>query len=310
MFSQDSNTVLVRTPGNRQYNKHSSFGDIARELWEYAALCENSYLSTWENCPGSEHDVKRKITNEPQILKYANEIKGAADYSQRLNAPGWQRWTNFPSEATIAQAEDTGLYVEIMQNRDRIAIVFRGTEFTSWRDWKSNLRWFRVAHLLPFVKDQYTVIAETVGKEFVDAVIEKQLQECEIIVTGHSLGGGLAQHLAYSLPSKEAETKKPIRVAKVCTFDPSPVTGWSTAGPSKHDNAKDLHIDRAFEHGEALAYIRLLISYVYPPPAYNPSVREIRFNVVKTTNPFRNHSMRLLAVALMREALKISDIRE
>ena len=197
-----------------------------------------------------------------------------------------------------------------MQNKDRIAIVFRGTEFTSWRDWKSNLRWFRIARLLPFVKDQYTVIAERVGKEFIDAVIEKQLEECQIIATGHSLGGGLAQHFAYSLPYIKTGNKKPIKVAKVYTFDPSPVTGWSTAGTRKHDNVKTLYIDRAFEHGEVLAYIRLLISYVYPPPALDPSVREIRFNVVETFNPFKNHSMRLLAVALMRESLEIKGIGE
>lgn len=273
-------------------------------------MCENSYLSTWNSHSEKEHGIKRTITDEAQILKYTDEIKGAADYSQPLNTPGWQRWTNFPSEETIAHAEDTGLYVEVMQNKDRIAIVFRGTEFTSWRDWKSNLRWFRIAHLLPFVKDQYTVTAETIGKEFVDAVIEKQLQECRIIATGHSLGGGLAQHLAYSLPSTNTKSGEYVRVGKVYAFDPSPVTGWSTAGPRKHDNVKGLNIDRAFEHGEALAYIRLLISYIYPPPALEPSVREIRFNVVETSNPFKNHSMRLLAVALMRESLEAKDVGE
>jgi hypothetical protein len=74
-----------------------------------------------------------------------------------------------------------------------------------------------------------------------------------------------------------------------------------TAGPVKYENVKGLQIDRVFEHGEVLAYLRLLISYVYPPPALNPSVREIRFNVEETINPFKNHSMRLLAVALMQE---------
>ena len=305
MFTQHSNTVLVRMPGNRQYNKHSSFKDLAKELWEYAALCENSYLSTWENDSGTKHDIKRKITDEPQILKYENEIKGAADYSKLLETPGWKRWNNFPSDETIGHAKETGLYVEVMQNKERIAIVFRGTEFTSWKDWKSNLRWF-----LPLVKDQYTVIAETVGKEFIDAIIEKQIEECQIITTGHSLGGGLAQHCAYSLPSRKTGNKKPIKVSRVYTFDPSPVTGWTTAGPRKHDNVKGLHIDRAFEHGEALAYIRLLISYAYPPPALNPSVREIRFNVVETLNPFKNHSMRLLAIALKRESLEIKGLAE
>ena len=301
MFAQSSKTVLVRPPGNRQYMQHSSFKDIAKELWEYAVLCENSYLSTWENDATKKNKIKRQITDEPQILKYKDQVKGAADYSQPLNIPGWKRWVNFPSEETIRQAEDTGLYVEVMQNDDRVVVLFRGTEFTSWRDWISNLRWFRFAHLLPFVKDQYTVIAETVGEEFVDAIFERKLEKCQIFSAGHSLGGGLAQHFAYALPAKQTGNHKPIQVDKVYTFDPSPVTGWSTAGPRKYDNVKGLHIDRAFEHGEVLAYLRLFISYMYPPSALNPSVREIRFNVVETINPFKNHSMRLLAVALMQD---------
>lgn len=301
MFTQNSNTVLVRSPGNRKYMQLSGFKDIAKELWEYAALCENAYLSTWVNGSTKKRESERKITDEPEMLEYEDQVKGAADYSQPLKIPGWQRWTDFPSEETICQAEGTGLYVEVMQKGDRIVIVFRGTEFTSLRDWVSNLRWFRFAHLLPFVKDQYTVIAETVGKEFVDTVVKEGLEECQIFSTGHSLGGGLAQHFAYSLPFKQTRNQKPIKVGKVYAFDPSPVTGWFTAGPVKYNNVKGLQIDRVFEHGEVLAYLRLMISYAYPPPALNPSVREIRFNVVETINPFKNHSMRLLAVALMQE---------
>ena len=301
MFIQSSKTVLVRPPGNRQYIQHPNFKDIAKELWEYAALCENSYLSTWENESTKKHERVHQVADEPQILKYENQIEGAADFSQPLNIPGWKRWANFPSEETIRQAEGTGLYVEVMQNDNRVVVVFRGTEFTSLKDWISNLRWFRFAHLLPFVKDQYTVIAEKVGKEFVDAIIEKKLEECHIFSAGHSLGGGLAQHFAYALPSKQTGNGKPIQVGKVYAFDPSPVTGWFTAGPRKYENVKGLHIDRVFEHGEVLAFLRLHISYIYPPPASNPSVREIRFNVVETINPFKNHSMRLLAVALMQD---------
>jgi len=114
MFTQSSRTVLVRSPGSRQYMQHSSFNDIAKELWEVAALCENSYLSTWENESIKKNERERQITDEPQILKYKDQVKGAADYSQPLNIPGWKRWANFPSEETIRQAEGTGLYVEVM----------------------------------------------------------------------------------------------------------------------------------------------------------------------------------------------------
>ena len=71
MFTQSSRTVLVRSPGSRQYMQHSSFNDIAKELWEVAALCENSYLSTWEN----ESTKSLKITVRGDQLLFGYSIK-------------------------------------------------------------------------------------------------------------------------------------------------------------------------------------------------------------------------------------------
>jgi hypothetical protein len=137
MFTQNPKTVLVRAPGSRKYNQYSSFKDIAKELWEYAALCENSYLSYWENDSDETHAKKRKITNEPQISHY--KVEGASNYYEPLRIPGWKRWANFPSKETIGLAKDTGLYVEVMQNNGRVAVVFRGTEFIMLR-----LPWHRI----------------------------------------------------------------------------------------------------------------------------------------------------------------------
>ncbi len=77
-------------------------------------------------------------------------------------------------------------------------------------------------------------------------------------------------------------------------------------------NVRGLEIDRVFEHGEILAYIRLLLSYVNPPSADNPGVREIRFNFVQSLNPVRSHSMRFLACALIDAsgAAKLPDLAE
>jgi hypothetical protein len=76
--------------------------------------------------------------------------------------------------------------------------------------------------------------------------------------------------------------------------------GWTSVTKEVREaNAIGLKIDRIFEHGEALAYIRLLLSYVNPPPAINPSVTEIRYNFVPTINPFSSHSMRQLACDLV-----------
>ena len=68
---------------------------------------------------------------------------------------------------------------------------------------------------------------------------------------------------------------------------------------AKKLNVKGLKIDRIFEHGEILAYVRLILSYINPPTAADPSIREIRYNFVDSINPFSSHSMRLIACALV-----------
>jgi len=68
----------------------------------------------------------------------------------------------------------------------------------------------------------------------------------------------------------------------------------------RETNAKGLRIDRIFEHGEILAYVRLILRYINPPSASDPSVREIRYNFVESINPFSSHSMRLIACELIK----------
>ena len=201
-----------------------------------------------------------------------------------------------------------GLYVEVWEKDSSppvVAVVFRGTETTSWKDWVSNFRW--LLRFIPFYPDQYTVVAQTVGKEVLDDLNRKiadgkeQYKEIRIITTGHSLGGGLAQHLAYSLPQTSSPDGKLLpRVSNVYGFDPSPVTGWYSVGRQlRTANAKGLEIDRVFEHGEILAYLRLVLRYINPPNVSDPSIREIRYNFVDSINPFSSHSMRLIACKLI-----------
>jgi hypothetical protein len=82
-------------------------------------------------------------------------------------------------------------------------------------------------------------------------------------------------------------------------FDPSPVTGWSSV-PSKTrgQNAEGLTINRVFEHGEVLSYIRLATSLVRPPSERDPAIREIRFNFDPSVDFIENHSMHILAEGL------------
>ena len=145
-------------------------------------------------------------------------------------------------------------------------MVFEGTNFTDLPDWQANLRWF--LRFIPGYEDQYTITAKAVAQEFHDylyahpdryqisdnvtALKDATGDPIRIVSTGHSLGGGLAQHFAYNFKQSSAAATGP-RVAAVYAFDPSPVTGWfSSPDPPRSHNATDLQIYRIFEHGEVL----------------------------------------------------------
>ena len=272
MLFQESNVALIREPGRRRYNPPVDVSETAGVFWEYAEMSKNVY-----------------IDNPPSPPE------------------GWTRWNSNEifSKEVMARARETGLGFDVLEKKSTpriIAVVFRGTEL-SWKDWKSNLRWF--LRFIPYYKDQYTVTANVLSQAIVDKLAESSdAKELRIVSTGHSLGGGLTQHFAYSLPLMSTNGKEVSRVSNVYAFDPSPVTGWSTAGSQRTINANGLQIDRIFEHGEALAYLRLLLSYLLPPSAANPSIREIRHNFVKSWNPFKNHSIKLLANALKQAAIQ------
>jgi pimeloyl-ACP methyl ester carboxylesterase len=115
-----------------------------------------------------------------------------------------------------------------------------------------------------------------------------------IVSTGHSLGGGLAQQFAYSLPLDSVK-----HVKQVYAFDPSPVTGfYSVQKRLRDENKKDLLIDRIYERGEILAIVRSLTSLIHKPSAKNATIRGVRYKLFRAWNSFAAHSIVELAVRL------------
>ncbi|OQK17380.1 hypothetical protein AU255_05735 [Methyloprofundus sedimenti] len=304
-FDQAHDEVLVREPGKRKFSPAIKVSRLAGTLWEYAVQCENVYIRDWKAESDNEPLDEDRVLRIPQASPEAFQTACNAKERVLLPLPStWTMWDDFPSQELIIKARDKGLYVEVWEkNTDPkiISVVFRGTEFKSLRDWITNLRWFLL--FVPWHRDQYTLVAEEVGKELATALVKRQLHDREIklFACGHSLGGGLAQHLAYSFPAMDEQGKFIPRLSHVYAFNPSPVTGWFSVQDKKQRdlNAADLTIDRIFEHGEVLAYARLALSYVNPPSEKNPAIRELRFNFLKSGNIIKSHTMRLMACRLI-----------
>jgi pimeloyl-ACP methyl ester carboxylesterase len=263
--SQRHDEALVRQPGNRRYGMPLPVAEVARDTWELALFSLDIYGRDWKD---------HAATLDPHPL-----------------LGGWSRCNDFISERFRLEAARQGLYVEVWRQEtpvETLVVAFKGTNPLTLRDWKSNARWFLRA--VPWYRDQYTVLSEAFSREFADWVATKCGPDPRLKATGHSLGGGLAQHFAYSFPETITRAGSAARVSYVCAFDPSPVTGWSsTSKPTRLRNAQGLLIDRIFEHGEILAYLRLFLSYLLPPSATNPAIREVRVNFDWTDWPIRSH---------------------
>ena len=208
-----------------------------------------------------------------------NEFPGASD-------TGWRQLYDWQT-ALKDDEKKTGL--ELMAfgraesgGRGVIVIGFKGTDFSSLSDWRSNLRWF--TRILPLHgQDQYQVVHSRAG-ELVDLALSRakevfpSVQEYDVYSTGHSLGGGLAQLLAYS----------DFRVKGAVVFDPSPVTGYATLVTDRQVNCS-ARIVRIYERGEALQYVRSFLRLFY---TLSPNINEFSFNLIHSKgNPVANHSM-------------------
>jgi len=267
----------------------------AQEMYPYAALSENVYN------PRTAGDAPTPRT--PRNLEAACQ-KGSVDA-----LPIGTSWLlqGFPPNPD--ELDDVyNLRVQLWARKtpgspgiNELVVVFRGTEARHGKDWYANLRWF----LHPVV-DHYTLTVDTIAPAL-QTWLEEEIAagriapNVKLVATGHSLGGGLAQQMAYAF--RAPPSARDLRFERVYAFDPSPVTGWfSTDKTLREQNVDGLLIDRVLEDGEALSYLRTFLGIFVRPSPTRPTIRGVKFNFKHSYNPLSNHSMRLIACSLAKYA--------
>jgi len=140
--------------------------------------------------------------------------------------------------------------------------------------------------------------------------VGRAYKRLDIVMTGHSLGGGLAQARptrwnARWRPSWSRSTACPqdkIRVRAV-VFYPSPVTSYRDGQPivecenPRSERCRRPIVMRVYQKGEALAWPRHILSWFNP---LDPNLCEDRCDLDRTYRlPVTQHQMRRIAGGLL-----------
>ncbi|TCD13722.1 lipase family protein [Oricola cellulosilytica] len=281
-LSPPDSKFLVRDPARSwhplEHLENGQIDPLLTGLSQYALLSAAAY----------DDDVARLAPRCEAPSRHAQRWKRLSEYSQ-----------DYLPAKPAGKVTIPGFAYQVWEDRGsgphaRVALAFRGTNFTELGDWHANAGW--LTRFSPVTYGQYQQTRDLVDK-LVPDLKRRFGDNVEIIATGHSLGGGLAQHAAYS--SKD--------ISLVYAFATSPVTGYTISDPRLNGaNRKGVRIFRVYEAGEVLSTLRWGSRQLISLSTADPQVKELRFNFRTTFKrgskgggPIGQHSIAQLACDLI-----------
>lgn len=141
----------------------------------------------------------------------SNEIQRHERYKQYAKNAYNIGTAKFPKDVKllgIAENPKTGFAGYVLKENNRIVIVFKGTDTTPFREFRLDAK-----------SDANMAIIKNIPSQTADALelydkIRKNYPNTPIDVTGHSLGGSLAQYVAVTRKVDEAVCFAPVGIGK------------------------------------------------------------------------------------------------
>lgn len=219
--------------------------------------------------------------------RYLDKDQVQPDYGMpRQGEAGWRRWLAPDRKAGDAPPcfDEFGLYYETYVYAttkegppQEAVIAFRGTEN---RAGQTLLDWTTSFSAAVGIEPRQYAEARTRVLSLIDQ-LQAANGEVKIYVTGHSLGGGLAQQAGYLSKS----------VKEVFTFNTSPVTNWTNLRFEGLVEQGFPIIHRIYHGGEFLELPRFIATQS-TTARYGRHDIGVQFD---KRNPTRGHSMKIIA---------------
>lgn len=169
-----------------------------------------------------------------------------------------------------------------------LIIAIRGTDFYSISDWYSNFSWFTglvpIGNQYKQIDNQFVLLAKAAKKKYAGKSIK-------FIATGHSLGGGLANHLAKCFANVSA-----------VTFNSSFV--HNSLGCAKYKT----NIVEIYDKEEVLTSVRNIVGRGYGDQKNNDHISSYGINPIAlgSSHRIKQHSMDAMALAMLRGPIECS----